>query len=113
MKLVIAYIQPDRLHHVKRALTDEGVSRMSVTNALGCGQQRGFTETYRGAEFEVQLLKKIRLEIAVNDDYLERTRDAIIRGARTGEFGDGVIFVVDLVECYRIRTGESGSPAVG
>ncbi len=113
MKLVIAYIQPDRLHHVKKALADEGVTRMSVTNALGCGQQRGFTETYRGAEFEVQLLKKIRVEIAVNDHYLERTRDAIIRGARTGEFGDGVIFVVELGECYRIRTGESGSPAVG
>lgn len=113
MKLVIAYIQPDRLHHVKKALADEGVTRMSVSNSLGCGQQRGFTETYRGTEFEVQLLKKIRFEIAVNDDYLERTREAIIRGARTGEFGDGVIFVVELAECYRIRTGESGSPAVG
>jgi nitrogen regulatory protein P-II 2 len=113
MKLVIAYIQPDRLHHVKRALAEVEVNRMSVTNALGCGQQQGFTETYRGAEFEVQLLKKLRLEIAVNDDFLERTRDAIIRGARTGEFGDGVIFVTELAECYRIRTGESGSPAVG
>ncbi len=113
MKLVIAYIQPHRLHHVKRALAEVEVNRMSVTNALGCGQQQGFTETYRGAEFEVQLLKKIRLEIAVNDDFLERTRDAIIRGARTGEFGDGVIFVTELADCYRIRTGESGSPAVG
>jgi len=113
MKLVIAYIQPDRLHHVKKALTDVGVARMSVSNSLGCGQQRGFTETYRGTEFEVQLLKKTRLEIAVNDDYLERTREAIIKGARTGEFGDGVIFVLELGECYRIRTGESGSPAIG
>jgi len=113
MKLVIAYIQPERLHHVKKALTDQGVTRMSVSNALGCGQQRGFTESYRGTEFEVQLLKKTRLEIAVNDDYLERTRDAIIAGARTGNFGDGVIFVVELAECYRIRTGETGSPAVG
>jgi nitrogen regulatory protein P-II 2 len=113
MKLVIAYIQPDRLHHVKKSLAEVGVTRMSVQNASGCGQQEGFTETYRGAEFEVQLLKKIRLEIAVNDDYLERTRDAITRGARTGKFGDGVIFVIELVECYRIRTGESGSPAVG
>ncbi len=113
MKLVIAYIQPERLHYVKKALADVGVARMSVGNALGCGQQRGFKETYRGAEFEVQLLKKIRLEIAVNDEFVERTRDAIIEGARTGEFGDGVIFVVELAECYRIRTGESGSPAVG
>jgi len=113
MKLVIAYIQPDRLHHVKKSLTDVGVARMSVSNALGCGQQRGFTETYRGTEFEVQLLKKTRLEIAVNDDYLERTREAIIKGARTGGFGDGVIFVLELAECYRIRTGESGAPAIG
>ena len=113
MKLVIAYVQPDRLHHVKQALSEVGVPRMSVTNALGAGQQSGFTETYRGAEFEVRLLNKVRFEIAVNDDYLERTREAIIKGARTGKFGDGVIFVVELAECYRIRTGEEGSPAVG
>ena len=113
MKLVIAYVQPDRLHHVKQALSEVEVNRMSVTNALGCGQQRGFTETYRGAEFEVQLLKKVRFEIAVNDSFLERTKEAIIKGARTGNFGDGVIFVVELAECYRIRTGEHGSPAIG
>lgn len=113
MKLVIAYIQPERLHHVKQALSEVGVTRMSVGNALGAGQQKGYKESYRGAEFEVQLLKKVRLEIAVNDDFVERTRDAIIEGARTGNFGDGVIFVVELAECYRIRTGESGAPAVG
>lgn len=113
MKLVIAYVQPDRLHEVKQALSEVGVGRMSVTNALGCGQQRGFTETYRGAAFDVRLLKKVRFEIAVNDEYLERTREAIIKGARSGNFGDGVIFVVELGECYRIRTGEHGSPAVG
>jgi nitrogen regulatory protein P-II 2 len=113
MKLVIAYVQPDRLHDVKQALSEVGVGRMSVTNALGCGQQRGFTETYRGAAFDVRLLKKVRFEIAVNDEYLERTREAIIKGARSGNFGDGVIFVVELGECYRIRTGEHGSPAVG
>lgn len=113
MKLVIAYVQPDRLHHVKQALSDVEVGRMSVTNALGCGQQRGFTESYRGAEFEVRLLKKVRFEIAVNDEFLERTKEAIISGARTGNFGDGVIFVVELAECYRIRTGEEGGPAVG
>ncbi len=113
MKLVIAYVQPERLHHVKQALSEVDVNRMSVTNALGCGQQRGFTETYRGAEFEVRLLKKVRFEIAVNDNFLERTKEAIIKGARTGSFGDGVIFVLDLAECYRIRTGEHGGPAIG
>jgi len=113
MKLLIAYVQPERLHHVKRALSEVEVTRMSVTNALGCGQQRGFTESYRGTEFEVQLLKKVRFEIAVNDSYLERTKEAVIKGARTGNFGDGVIFVLDLGECYRIRTGEQGGPAIG
>jgi len=113
MKLVIAYIQPGAFHNVKQALTEVGVGRMSVSNAQGVGQQGGYTESYRGADLEIQLRKKLRLEIAVNDDYLERTREAIITGARTGNFGDGVIFVVDLGECYRIRTGESGSPAVG
>ena len=113
MKLVIAYIQPHALHDVKTALTEVGVGRMSVVNAQGAGQQGGYTETYRGSEFEVLLRKKVRLEIAVNDDFLERTREAIIQGARSGNFGDGVIFVVELAECYRIRTGESGSPAVG
>jgi nitrogen regulatory protein P-II 2 len=113
MKLVIAYIQPHALHDVKMALTEVGVGRMSVVNAQGAGQQGGYTETYRGSEFEVLLRKKVRIEIAVNDDFLERTREAIIEGARSGNFGDGVIFVVDLAECYRIRTGESGSPAVG
>ena len=113
MKLVIAYVQPDRLHNVKEALAEVEVGRMSVTNALGCGQQGGFMETYRGADFEVRLQKKVRFEIAVNDNFLERTREAIIKGARPGNFGDGVIFVMDLAECYRIRTGEEGSPAIG
>lgn len=113
MKLVIAYIRPAAFHSVKQALVEVGVGRMSVSNAQGVGQQGGFTESYRGSDLEIQLRKKLRLEIAVNDDYLERTREAIINGARTGNFGDGVIFVVELAECYRIRTGESGGPAVG
>ncbi len=113
MKLVIAYIQPAALHKVKTALTEVGVGRMSVANAQGVGQQGGYTESYRGSELQIVLRKKVRLEIAVNDDFVERTREAIISGARTGNFGDGVIFVVELAECYRIRTGESGSPAVG
>ena len=113
MKLVIAYVQPERLRDVKDALTAVEVTRMSVSHALGCGQQGGYSETYRGADFDVQLRKKVRFEIAVNDGFLERTKEAIIKGARTGKVGDGVIFVVDLGECQRIRTGEEGAPAIG
>ena len=113
MKLVIAYIQPDRVTAVKQALFEAEVTKMSVTNALGCGQQRGFTENYRGADIEVNLLKKVRLEIAVNEDYLQPTIDAIIRGARTGAIGDGKIFVLDLGQCIRIRTSEVGAVAIG
>lgn len=113
MKLIIAYIQPERLPHVKQALFVAEITRMSVTNALGCGAQMGFTESYRGAENEVNLLKKVRLEIAVNEDFVERTIDAIVEGARTGEIGDGKIFVTDLVDCIRIRTGERGQEAIG
>lgn len=113
MKLVIAYIQPEQLNSVKQALYEAEVTKMSVTNALGCGQQGGFHESYRGTDIEVNLLKKVRLELAVNDDYVEATVDAIIRGARTGEIGDGKIFVVELAECIRIRTGEVGTLAVG
>lgn len=113
MKLIIAYIQPERLPQVKSALVSAEIFKMSVTNSLGCGQQKGFTESYRGAETEVNLLKKIRLEIAVNEEFVERTIEAIIGGARTGNIGDGKIFVVDLVECIRIRTGERGMAAIG
>jgi len=86
---------------------------MSVTNWLGCGAQMGFEESYRGIKFNVNLLKKIRLEIAVNEDYVEKTVEAIISGARTGKIGDGKIFVVELGECVRIRTGERGGEAIG
>ncbi|MBD3296251.1 MAG: transcriptional regulator, partial [Candidatus Omnitrophica bacterium] len=87
--------------------------KMTVTNALGCGQQKGFTETYRGVIHEVNLLKKVKLEIAVNDDYVKPTVEAIIEGARTGNIGDGKIFFIYLPECIRIRTGEKGSDAIG
>ena len=86
---------------------------MSVTNAMGCGQQKGYHETYRGADIEVNLLKKVRIEIAVNDEFVGATTDAIIKGARSGNIGDGKIFVLDLPECIRIRTGEKGPEAVG
>jgi nitrogen regulatory protein P-II 1 len=113
MKLVIAYIQPERLTAVKQALYEREVFKMSVTNALGCGQQKGYTESYRGVDFEVNLLKKVRMEIAVNDEFVKPTVEAIIAGARTDTIGDGKIFVVPLEDCIRIRTGETGEDAVG
>jgi nitrogen regulatory protein P-II 1 len=113
MKLIIAMIQPHKLPDVKKALYDAEVFKMTVTNALGCGQQKGYTETYRGVVHDINLLKKIRLEIAVNEDYVKPTIDAIIKGARTGSIGDGKILVLDLNECIRIRTGDTGKEAIG
>ena len=113
MKLIVAYIQPHKLNDVKQELYKEEVFKISVTNALGCGQQKGYHESYRGVDIEVNLLKKIRLEIAVNEDFVERTVEAIIKGARTGEIGDGKIFITDLTECIRIRSGETGNVAIG
>ncbi len=113
MKLIIAYIQPHKLPDVKEALSKADVFKMSVTNALGCGQQKGYHETYRGVDLEVNLLKKVRLEIAVNDDFEEPTVKAISQGARSGNIGDGKIFVLDLGKCVRIRTGETGDEAIG
>jgi len=113
MKLIIAYIQPHKLNDVKQELYREEVFKISVTNALGCGQQKGYHESYRGVDIEVNLLKKIRLEIAVNENFVQRTVDAVIRGARTGEIGDGKIFILELSECIRIRSGERGKRAIG
>jgi nitrogen regulatory protein P-II 1 len=113
MKMIIAVIQPHKLPDVKSALADAEVFKMTVTNALGCGQQRGHTEVYRQVTREVNLLKKVRIEIAVNEKFVEPTIEAIIQGARTGNIGDGKIFVIDLPECIRIRTGERGSEAIG
>jgi len=113
MKLIIAYIQPEKLGDVKQELFKSEVTKMSVTNALGCGQQGGYHESYRGVAIEVNLLKKVRMEIAVNEDYVDRTVDAIVKGAYSGEIGDGKIFVIELPECIRIRTGERGAAAIG
>ncbi|MBM4032210.1 MAG: P-II family nitrogen regulator [Planctomycetes bacterium] len=113
MKLIIAYIQPEKLSDVKQELYKAEVFKVSVTNALGCGQQKGYREAYRGVDIEVNLLKKVRLEIAVNEGFVKPTVDAIIRGARTGQIGDGKIFILDLPECIRIRTGETGGVAIG
>ncbi len=113
MKLIIAMIQPHKLPDVKKALYEAEVYKMTVTNALGCGQQKGYTETYRGVIHEVNLLKKIRLEIAVNEDFVEPTVKAITKGARTGKIGDGKIFILDLPVCIRIRTDERDGKAIG
>lgn len=113
MKLIIAYIQQYKLKDVKQALFEAQVYKMSVVNALGCGQQKGYTESFRGNMKEVNLLSKVRLEIAVNEDFVEPTINAIIEGAWTGEIGDGKIFVLDLPECIRIRTKERGNEAIG
>jgi nitrogen regulatory protein P-II 1 len=113
MKLIIAYIQPHKLDEVKAALVRAEVGKMSITNSLGCGAQMGYEENYRGVKFEVNLMKKVRLEIAVNEDYVQKTLDAIISAARSGEIGDGKIFILNLEECIRIRTGETGKAAIG
>jgi nitrogen regulatory protein P-II 2 len=113
MKLIIAYIQPHKLEDVKKKLAEANVGKMSVTNSLGCGAQMGYEESYRGIKFEVNLMKKIRVEIAVTEPFLKETIDTIITSARTGEIGDGKIFVLDLADCIRIRTGEHGRDAIG
>lgn len=113
MKLITAIIQPEKLTEVKEALLKAEVGKMTVSNVVGAGQQGGYTESYRGNIVEIRLLKKIKLEIAVNDAFVERTIDAIIGAARTGSIGDGKIFVTHLEECIRIRTGERGGEAIG
>lgn len=113
MKLVIAIIQPHRLEMVKEELYKAQVNLITVSEVLGHGRQKGITEVYRGAKETGNLLRKIRLEIAVNDNFLEPTIQAIVKGAKTGETGDGKIFILDLKDCVRIRTEERGSAAIG
>jgi nitrogen regulatory protein P-II 2 len=113
MKYIIAIIQPHKLDDVKSALEEVEVNLMTVSTVLGQGRQKGITEVYRGAKEAGGLLKKVKLEIACNDEYVEPTIEAIIKGARTGEVGDGKIFVMDLQNVVRIRTGERGGRAIG
>jgi len=113
MKLIVAIIQPHRLEHVKKELYAAEVNLITVSEVLGHGRQMGITEVYRGVKEAGNLLRKVRVEIAVNDDFIEKTVEAIIKGARTGEIGDGKIFVLDMQDCIRIRTGEKGSKAIG
>jgi nitrogen regulatory protein P-II 2 len=115
MKLIIAIIQPSRLEAVKEALTEVEVFRLTVMDVQGFGRQKGHTEVYRGHEIAVNLLRKVQLQIAVNDEFVEPTVNAIIKGGRsgeTGQIGDGKIFVLPLEDCIRIRTGERGGEAI-
>ena len=113
MKLIIAIIQPYKLEEVKEELYKAEVNLITVSEVLGHGRQKGVTEIYRGVKETGNLLKKIRLEIAVNDNFVEPTVKAIVKGAKTGETGDGKIFILPLEECHRIRTSETGSVAIG
>lgn len=113
MKYVIAVIQPDRLDEVIDALESKEVHLMTVTNVLGRGRQKGVAEVYRSHKEAGSLLRKVKLEIAVNDEFVRPTVEAITRAARTGRVGDGKIFVLDLKDCIRIRTGETGNIAIG
>jgi nitrogen regulatory protein P-II 1 len=113
MKLIIAIIQPYKLEEVKERLYQAEVNLITVSEVLGHGRQKGITEVYRGTKETGNLLRKVRLEIAVNDNFVEPTIKAIIQGAKTGEIGDGKIFILDLKECIRIRTKETGGIAIG
>ena len=115
MKLIIAIIQPSKLEEVKAALTDVEVFRLTVMDVQGFGRQKGQTEVYRGHEISVNLLRKVQLQIAVNEEFVEPTVDAIIQGGRSGEsgeIGDGKIFVLPMDDCIRSRTGERGEEAI-
>jgi nitrogen regulatory protein P-II 2 len=113
MKLIIAIIQPHKLEEVKEELYKADVNLITVSEVLGHGRQKGIAEVYRGFKETGNLLRKIRIEIAVNDNFVDATVKAITKGAHTGETGDGKIFILPLEQCYRIRTGETGSPAIG
>src|SRR3984957_18448103 len=116
MKMIVAIIRPEKLEAVQEALNERDVYLMTVSDVRGCGRQRGFTEVYRGTDVQVRLLPKLKLEVAVNDAFVEATVEAIVHAARTsmtGAIGDGKIFVLPLEDAVRIRTGERGPTAIG
>jgi nitrogen regulatory protein P-II 2 len=113
MKYIVAVIQPDRLDEVLQRLTEKEIHLVTVTSVLGRGRQKGVAEVYRSHKEAGSLLKKVKLEIAVNEEFVKPTVEAITGGARSGQIGDGKIFVLDLQECFRIRTGETGGVAIG
>lgn len=113
MFLVTAMIQPNKFEDVKKALFDADIKKMTVSSVKGCGQQMGYEETFRGVAQEINLLNKIRLDIAVTEPFVDKTIDVIVEAAHTDTIGDGKIFVTELKECVRIRTGERGTAAIG
>jgi len=113
MKYIIAIIQPDRLDEVMKNLEEKEIHLVTVSSVMGRGRQKGIAEVYRSHKEAGSLLKKIKLEIAVNEEFVKPTVEAIASAARTGHVGDGKIFILDLPECIRIRTGEKGGPAIG
>ena len=113
MKKIEAIIKPFKLDDVKEALNSIGVQGMTVTEVKGYGRQKGHKEIYRGAEYVVDFIPKVKIEIVVDDEQADKTADAIIAAARTGQIGDGKIFITNLEGCIRIRTGEEGSEAIG
>ncbi|KHL69267.1 MULTISPECIES: P-II family nitrogen regulator [Pseudomonas] len=112
MKLVTAIIKPFKLDDVRESLSDIGVQGITVTEVKGFGRQKGHTELYRGAEYVVDFLPKVKIEVAIDDDQLDRVIEAISKAANTGKIGDGKIFVVNLEQAIRIRTGETGTDAI-
>jgi nitrogen regulatory protein PII len=112
MKKIEAIIKPFKLDEVKEALNEIGLKGITVTEAKGFGRQKGHTELYRGAEYVVDFLPKVKVEVAVTDELVERVIEAIIAAAKTGKVGDGKIFVTELTQVYRIRTGETGDQAI-
>jgi nitrogen regulatory protein PII len=115
MKMIVAIIRPDKLEAVQDALDEKEISLMTASDVKGCGSQRGYSESYRGNKGVIRLLSKVKLEIAVNDDYVKPAIEAILKAARSGggQIGDGKIFILPLEQAYRIRTGESGGIAIG
>ena len=113
MKYIVAIVQPDRMQEVLDLLEQKEIHLLTVSNVMGRGRQRGVSEIYRGHKEAGALLRKLKIEIAVNDDYVDIVIDAITRGAKTGRVGDGKIFVMPLEEAIRIRTGETGNVAIG
>ena len=113
MKMIVAIIRPEKLESVKKSLFNAEVHKMTVSRVHGCGQQAGYSEHYHGQVKQVNLLEKIRIKIAVNDDFVKPTVKAIIKAAKSDTIGDGKIFVWPLEECIRIRTGEEGNDAIG
>ena len=113
MKYIVAIIQPDRLDPVLQELTEKEIHLVTVTTVMGRGRQKGVAEVYRSHKEAGGLLRKVKLEIAVNEEFVKPTIEAITKGAKSGQIGDGKIFVLDLKECIRIRTGEIGNVAIG